>query len=88
MSLGGLDEPAQTPSGRLLDELRTTGQPLFSYAMQLARDYDDYFRSLSPGLNVHAAELDEQSSNSVIQQQEIEAADAVDFETYLSRYFG
>jgi glutamate--cysteine ligase len=84
----GLDEPAQTPSGRLLDELRTTGQPLFTYAMQLARDYDDYFRSLAPELNVHAAELDEESSNSVIQQREIEAADAVDFEVYLSRYFG
>lgn len=83
----GLDDPAQTPSGRLLEELRQTGQPLFVYAMELARDCSDYFRSLSPEFNVHAAEFEAESRASVARQREIEAADDIDFESYLARFF-
>lgn len=83
----GLENPAQTPSGRLLDELRETGQPLFVYAMELARGFNDYFRSLGPAFNAHAAEFSAESGASVARQREIEAADDIDFDTYLSRFF-
>lgn len=83
----GLDDPNRTPSGRLLDELRMAGQPLFAYSLQLARDFDDYFRSLSADFNVHTAEFNAESRASVIRQREIEGADDVDFDTYLARFF-
>lgn len=83
----GLDDPGKTPSGRLLDELRATGQPLFAYAMQLARDFNDYFSSLSPEFNAHNSVFEVESQLSVARQAEIEAADDVDFDTYLARYF-
>lgn len=84
----GLEDTAQTPSGRLLEELHQTGQPLFVYAMELARGYNDYFQSLSPDFNVHAAEFAAESRASVDRQREIEATDDIDFDTYLARFFG
>ena len=83
----GLDDPEQTPSGRLLEELRQTGQPLFVYAMELARGFNDYFQSLSPEFNVHTAEFAAESRASLDRQQAIEAADDIDFDTYLGRFF-
>ena len=83
----GLDDPERTPSGRLLQELRMAGQPLFAYSLQLARDIDDYFRSLSSAFNAHTADFDAESRASVVRQREIEAADNVDFDTYLARFF-
>ena len=82
-----LDDPDRTPAGRLLGELRETGEPLFVYAMQMARDFGDYFESLSPAFNAHTAEFEAESRASVARQQEIEAADDVDFDTYLARFF-
>ena len=84
----GLEDTEQTPSGRLLEELRQTRQPLFVYAMELARGYNDYFQSLSPAFNAHAAEFAAESRASVDRQREIEAADDIDFDTYLARFFG
>jgi gamma-glutamylcysteine synthetase len=55
--------------------------------MELARDFNDYFRSLSPEFNVHAAEFAAESRASVARQRQIEAADDIDFDSYLARFF-
>jgi glutamate--cysteine ligase len=86
--MAGIDDAAGTPSGRMLEELRDTRQPLFAYAMQLARDYDDYFRSLPDELNVQLAALEQESRESMLRQREVEAADELGFEEYLAAYFG
>jgi len=83
----GMDDPASTPSARLLAELRTTGKPLFRYAMDLAGDYDSYFRSLAPDLSPKLAQFEQESVDSLARQRAIEAGDALDFEAYLARYF-
>ncbi|HHQ13837.1 MAG TPA: hypothetical protein ENK16_02310 [Chromatiales bacterium] len=61
--------------------------PLFTYAMQLSRDYADYFRALAPELNAHRDILERESRESWQRQAEIEQSDDVDFETFLQRYF-
>jgi glutamate--cysteine ligase len=83
----GLEDPALTPSQRLLEELRQTGEPLFGYAMQMARDFDAYFRSLPSELNVHEGEFMRESQESLARQRAIEAADDMDFDAYLAAYF-
>ena len=40
-------EPETTPAGRLLGELRQTGQSLFHYGMELSETYRDYFAELA-----------------------------------------
>ncbi len=82
-----VDDPDLTPSARLLAELKQTQMPLFTYAMQLSRDYADYFRSLAPELNAHREILERESRESWQRQAEIERSDDVDFETFLQRYF-
>lgn len=79
--------PDATPSGRLLNELRQTGQSLFCYGMELSRGYRDYFCDLAAELNQSAEVLRQESRQSIERQRAIEAADMVGFDEYLERYF-
>ncbi|MDJ0926456.1 MAG: glutamate--cysteine ligase [Gammaproteobacteria bacterium] len=82
-----LEDPEQTPSARLLAELRETGEPLFRYAMRLSTDYTDYFRQLPPELNAQQDKFVQESRASHERQAELEAADTLDFPAFLERYF-
>lgn len=82
-----IEDPAQTPSARLLRELQETGQSFAEYGLSLARDYGDYFRSLDTQLNAHAATFAAESAASVQRQAEIEAADTLSLDEYLARYY-
>ena len=76
-----------TPSALLISELTKTGQPMFSYAMSLSRGHAEYFKDLSPELNVHHEMLHQESISSLERQAAIEAEDKVSFEEYLDHYF-
>jgi glutamate--cysteine ligase len=76
-----------TPSALLISELQKTGQPMFSYAMSLSRGHAEYFKELSPDLNVHHEMLHQESISSLQRQVAIEAEDDVGFEEYLHHYF-
>ena len=76
-----------TPSALLVEELRKTGQPMFTYAMNLSRTHAEYFRDLSPELNAHRGLLVEESRSSLERQAEIEAQDKISFDEYLEQYF-
>lgn len=76
-----------TPSAALVAELRSADQPMFTYAMNLSRGHAEYFKGLSPELNVHYSLLREESRASLKSQAEIEANDKVSFEEYLDQYF-
>ncbi len=82
-----LRDAEQTPSARLLTELRDTGLPLYTYAMQLGKDYRDYFTSLDTGLQRRQAMLREESSASLERQLALEKSEQLDFDTYLRNYF-
>jgi len=81
-----LEDSAQTPSARLIGDLRNTGRSVFEHAMQLSRDYADYFQSLPTDMNVHHRLLLDESRESLQRQAAIEASDEIGFEEYLARY--
>jgi glutamate--cysteine ligase len=82
-----VNDPSRIPSARLLSELRETGLPLFTYAMQLSRSHAEYFAALDPATNVHWQLLTEEARDSLQRQAAIEAADELSFDEYLRRYF-
>lgn len=84
---GMVADPGLTPSAALLEELVSTRQPMFTYAMNLSRTHAEYFRDLSFELNVHRNLLAEESRASLDRQAAIEAQDEISFDEYLDQYF-
>lgn len=80
-------EPGATPSALLVEELKNTGQPMFTFAMNLSRNHAEYFRDLSPELNAHRNVFLEESRASIERQLDIEARDEISFDEYLDQYF-
>jgi glutamate--cysteine ligase len=79
-------DPELTPSARVLRELSERGESFH----QLARRYTESHRAhfLSKSLSeTRQAELDREAAASLERQAAIEAADDVDFETFLASYF-
>ena len=84
---GLVEEPDRTPSARLLQELREADCSFFEFALKVARGHKDYFQSIARMPEERARELEGEARQSVQRQHDIEAADSIDFEEYLARYF-
>lgn len=79
-------EPGLTSSSLMLDEMRKYHEGFFHYAQRKSMEHRNYFNSRE--LAQDRFRLFEQAANaSWRQQQDIELADTVDFDTYLSQYF-
>jgi glutamate--cysteine ligase len=81
-----IDDVGRTPSARLLAEMRQTGESFFDLALRMSKLHKDYFLGLYPP---NARRLDEfaaAAEESHEAQGRIEAADTVDFDTYLAQY--
>lgn len=78
---------AQTPSARTVLELQTTEQPFAEFALQMSAAHKSYFLELHAPNEPRLEEFRVEAEQSLLQQQEIEAADEVDFDTYLAEYF-
>jgi glutamate--cysteine ligase len=78
-----LMEPELTPSARALREMRDNGEGFYAWANRLSQQHRRTLReySLSPG---HRAELVALAEESHRRQREIEAADAEDFDSFLT----
>jgi len=81
-----LDKPDQTPSARILQEMKETGQTYFKVAMNHAIQHREYF--LETEL---PAEVMEQyrvmAADSLKNQQQIEANDTQSFDHFLADYY-
>jgi glutamate--cysteine ligase len=79
-------DPDLTPSARMLAEMRANGEGFHAFARRISESHRDTFLglSLSPEREALFARLSEESRR---RQAEIEAADDVDFDTFLARYF-
>jgi glutamate--cysteine ligase len=82
-----IDNPEQTPSARLLADLRDADAPFAHYGLRIASDYRDYFLGLEEEFNRHHALFETESGESLQRQQQIEAQDDVDLDAYLQRYY-
>lgn len=84
--LEAVEDPERTPSAALLAELRSAGQSLAQYGLELAGRTSEYFLALAPELNQHRQLLAAEAEASLVRQQEIEDTDDQSFEEYLARY--
>lgn len=81
-----IEEPELTYSGRIIDEIRTSGSGFFSLGMMYSKRHADYFKQS------RLAESEQQlfkqaAEKSHLAQQQIEATESQSFEDYLAAYF-
>jgi glutamate--cysteine ligase len=83
-----IDDVQRTPSARLLTEMRQTGETFAQLALRMSKLHKDYFLGLYPPNENRLAEFAAAAQESHTAQRNIEAADKVDFDTYLANYLG
>jgi glutamate--cysteine ligase len=82
-----VDDPEATPSARLLAELRAQGCSYFELVMSIANGHRDYFAAITPLSAESQAQFEQEASESIARQQEIEAGDTITLDEYLATYF-
>jgi len=80
-------EPSLTPSARSLLEMRTTGESFFNFALRMSAVHRAYFLELHSPNEALQQEFVREAEESLREQSRVEAADAIDFDAYLARYF-
>lgn len=75
-----------TPSAQILADMKAKQQSFGQFALSLAKAHDHYFRN-RPLTTAEQQALIATCTLSQQQQADIEAADDIDFDTYLSHYF-
>jgi glutamate--cysteine ligase len=81
-----IDDVERTPSARLLADMRQSGESFFQLAQRMSKLHKDYFLGLYPPNERRLAEFAAAAAESHEAQARIEAADKIDFDTYLARY--
>lgn len=78
--------PELTPSARMLQEMRDNAESFSQFALRKSLEHrDEHLRTpLDPELEKRYRH---EAAESLQEQQRIEAADTLDFDTYLERYF-
>ena len=82
---GALQNPDETPSAKLIRELKGTGASFLEYALGVARQHRDYFGSL-PLDRAKEDLLEATAARSLADAAALEAEDGLTFEEYLRRY--
>jgi glutamate--cysteine ligase len=82
-----LEDVGMTPSARLLEELRSTGESFIDLALRMSTMHKEYFRDLHTPNPQRLSELSAAAEESLRAQREIEASDRISFEAYLANYF-
>ncbi len=80
-------EPDNTPSARVLQELRSANCSFFDFALASSTGHRDYFASITPLSDSRYDELGNEARESILRQRDIEASDEIDFDEYLAHYF-
>jgi glutamate--cysteine ligase len=81
-----LADPDATPSARLLAEMRQHREGFAAFAARLTEQHRDRLAAL-PRNPEREAWLQQLSQESLAAQARVEAADTIDFDTFLARYF-
>jgi len=81
-----LDDVTRTPSARLLNEMRETGESFVALSQRMSQLHKDYFLGLYPPNERRLAEFASAAQESHEAQARIEAADSMDLDSYLAHY--
>ncbi|MDO6565009.1 glutamate--cysteine ligase [Amphritea sp. 1_MG-2023] len=80
-----LDDPHLTPSAQILQQMKSTGLGYQAFILQQSRQHRDTISRI--GLETEQQlHFDSLSLSSTAEQQQIEASDTTDFDTYLANY--
>jgi glutamate--cysteine ligase len=82
-----VEEPARTPSARVLAEMRARGESFVAFAQRCSSAHQRYYRESCTLAPERLAALDEEARVSLEAQAELEASDKLSFDDYLARYF-
>ena len=82
-----IENPDATPSARILEEMKVGQTGFYHFAMACAHGHKDYFAALEslPKDRLHLYE--DEATQSIQRQLEIEASDDMSLEDYLADYF-
>jgi len=78
-----VSDPSLTPSGRILEDLKTQGIPFFRFAMSQALEHRETLTN-RPMTGSEIIQYESLASDSVQRQKDIEAADTISFDEYLA----
>lgn len=82
-----VDDPSETPSARIITELKKDNSGFFRFAMQMSESHRDYFASIASLNEAANAEFAKEATASLQRQIEIEAGDSISLDEYLDSYF-
>jgi glutamate--cysteine ligase len=80
-------DPELTPSARILQDLRNTGNGFFHYALDIARKNQQYFAALEVTSDEQLKTFEEEAADSIKRQADIEASDTISLDEYIHGYF-
>jgi glutamate--cysteine ligase len=81
-----VDDPEQTPSARILHEMRVNGETFAEFALRLSRQHAGHWdkRKLTAE---RSAKFAEEAEHSWHKQEQIESADHISFDDFLNNYW-
>ena len=81
-----IDDPNQTHSGRIMNNLKASGTSYFQYAMSQARHHQQYFLD-RPLEQPELQKFKEMAARSLLEQGQLEQEEESGFDEFLSEYF-
>jgi len=79
-------DPQNTPSAKMLDEMRDKGEGFYQYAIRMSKQHHEAF--IKEKLSTEQSQFyDNLTTSSLVQQKQIEESDVLPFATFLERYF-
>jgi len=84
--LGAIDDPENTPSARILSEMRENKESFLAYALRTSQQNAEIFRS-RPLEGDKALAFRQEAQESLAAQKRTEEADRLSFEDFLGHYF-
>lgn len=82
-----IDDAEQTPSARVIEEMRRDGTGFFHFAMKCALGHKDYFSDLIEPNAERLQMYENEALESLERQRKIEESDEIGFDEYLQKYF-
>ncbi len=84
--VAAIDDPGQTPSARVIEEMRGKRESFFDFALRLSEQHGRYYKNL-PLAEERTRFFTDAARDSLDKQEQMEQADSISFEEYLRRYF-